>query len=243
LAFGQHKQIESKLQKRNWGYSYSFPRTYQRFRDYNFYAPLSPYYFPSYDPYFYSPINPWSSHRVIIPEYHYPNDGVSELRSATPDVESFFALGINLPYRVSTNDFGVGMFMAGGKENFFIFSFDIIGTNQYPHYSNISRYEATSWGDVYLGKESETYSYSIGGGRKFKNLYPYATISIFSTDNYLVYRDDTYILSSSGKYTIDGISDTQLGATLGFLVRAQNLSINFSGSTNSVLCSGIGFIF
>jgi len=235
VASGQSKEIQSKLQKRNQNYGTFIPRTY--------YEPLNPYFFPEYNPYFYSPIYPWYSPRVLIPDVTYPGIGGISRSSSTRNTNSFFTLGLNLPYRPTTNDIGVGMFMAGGKDNFFIFSLDVIGSNPYPYYSNISKYEATSWGDAYLGKESETFSYSIGGGRRFNNFYPYVAVSILSTDNYLIYWDDTYILSSTGRYTIDGVSNTQVGATFGFLVRAENISLNFSGSSTSVISGGVGFIF
>jgi hypothetical protein len=246
VASGQSKEIQSKLQKRNqtFGTNGTFiPRTYYGFPRYDFNGPINPYFFPGYDPYFYSPIYPWYSPRVLIPDVTYPSITGTTRSSSTRNTNSFFALGLNLPYRPTTNDIGVGMFMAGGKDNFFIFSLDVIGSNPYPYYSNISKYEAASWGDAYLGKESETFSYSIGGGRRFNNFYPYVAVSILSTDNYLIYWDDTYILSSNGRYTIDGISNTQMGATFGFLVRAQNVSFNFSGSSTSVISGGIGFIF
>jgi len=250
----QSKEQSSKLQKRSQKYGpyipndrgignvYVVPRN--RILPYTPYTPYTPYYSPwvypaprwGWDPYP-TPIYP----RSIPPVYHNsaPRTGSGVIRNSE---DRFLTLGLNVSAR-KNNGVGPGVFFAGGKETFFIFSFDMIGNNPYAYYPNISKWEVNSWNDYFLGRESESFSYSFGGGKKIKNFYPYTALTILDDRRYLVYFDELKILSSSGRYTIDDDSDIKYGLLFGSLYKINPIYLNLFFNTAGSFGAGLGYSF
>lgn len=247
----QTKEQSSKLQKRSQKYGHH-PSNRERSNVYV--VPrnrINPYYSPYYSPWVYPrprwDWNPYSTPvypRTIPPRDYYDSAPVIEPKiSRNSESRPFLTLGLNVPVRVN-NGVGLGMFFAGGRESFFMFSFDMVGNNPYVYYANISKWEAINeYNDLYLGREGESFSYSFGGGKRVKNFYPYAALTILDDKRYLVYFDELRILSSSGRYTIDDDSDVKYGLALGSFYRVDPISLNIFFNTAGTFGAGLGYTF
>ena len=226
------KEQFEKLQKRNhnqYGNRPSYPPPRIR----------PDYYYPyQYYPWLYrNPI--WDNQPIIV---YPPNTQYYRYSpKTTKNTDKFLTMGLNMP--ITADGVGVGVFFAGGNKSFFIFSLDMVGNNPYPYYSNISKWDVMMWNDRYLGREKETYSYSFGGGSKIKNFYPYTTITIVDEKKYLIYFDELYILSSSGRYAIDDDSDMKYGITFGSFYKVNPISLNIYTNTLGQFGVGIGYLF
>lgn len=199
------------------------------------------YYYPyQYYPWLYrNPI--WDNQPIIVYPPNTQYYRYSPKPKTTKNTDNFLTMGLNMP--ITADGVGVGIFFAGGNKSFFIFSFDMVGNNPYPYYSNISKWDVMRWNDRYLGREKETYSYSFGGGSKIKNFYPYTTITIVDEQKYLIYFDELYILSSSGRYAIDDDSDMKYGITFGSFYKVNPISLNIYTNTLGQFGVGIGYLF
>ena len=228
------KEQFEKLQKRNhnqYGSRPSYPPPRIR----------PDYYYPyQYYPWLYrNPI--WDNQPIIVYPPNTQYYRYSPKPKTTKNTDKFLTMGLNMP--ITADGVGVGVFFAGGNKSFFIFSFDMVGNNPYPYYSNISKWDVMMWNDRYLGREKETYSYSFGGGSKIKNFYPYTTITIVDEKKYLIYFDELYILSSSGRYAIDDDSDMKYGITFGSFYKVNPISLNIYTNTLGQFGVGIGYLF
>lgn len=199
------------------------------------------YYYPyQYYPWLYrNPI--WDNQPIIVYPPNTQYYRYSPKPKTTKNTDNFLTMGLNMP--ITADGVGVGIFFAGGNKSFFIFSFDMVGNNPYPYYSNISKWDVMRWNDRYLGREKETYSYSFGGGSKIKNFYTYTTITIVDEQKYLIYFDELYILSSSGRYAIDDDSDMKYGITFGSFYKVNPISLNIYTNTLGQFGVGIGYLF
>jgi len=257
---GQNREQSEKLQKREQKHRHTYggrenrnlhtvPRTriipYTPSFYYNPYNYVNPW--NRWDLYYPAPIYPGASPRIYVnpsPRIYedVPTSIVPSIRLPRNNT-SFFAAGLNIPLRINPANVGFGIYMAGGRETFFLFSFDATGTNPYEYYPNISKYDVMRWNDAYVGRELEAYSYTFGGGRKVGDAYPYVALTLLDEKNYLVYFDETYILSNSGRYSItDDEKNKKYALTIGTMYRIGSLSLNASLNTRGALGAGFGFI-
>lgn len=189
-------------------------RNEQFFRNRTFWVPT---YYPRFYPNYY-----WYTSPYIGPTPYYYTPSTSSV-----DLDVNFSVGLNLPILLNEPLAGFGVYMTFGKDIVFVTSFDMLDMNSYIYYPNISYRDVLSWGDRYSGKEIESYLINFGLGKRFKNFVPYVAFYIYSATEYSVYFDNSYILSSSGYYTIYNGQETKLGPALGTLYDINKFQLNF----------------
>jgi len=197
----------------------------------------------NFHPQFFNP-NPWfwtPSYLYVAPIYPYTYSTNSGYSSGL-DLNG--SIGFNLPIQYGDPIVGFGMYATFGKEIVFVVSYDMVGTNPYVHYWDITHRDAKSWGDSYMGIEKEISVISFGVGKKINRFTPYISLSVSIEDEYAVYFDNSYILSSSGYYTISNLTRFRLAPSFGSLVDINRLQLNLALNPLRKLATvGVGYKF
>lgn len=197
----------------------------------------------NFNPLFFNP-SPW----FWTPSYFYfPQTHLSTFPQSyrySSDVELNVSIGFNLPIQYNESKVGFGIYAAFGSEIVFIISYDMIGTNPYVHYWDITHKEAKSWGDEYMGNEKEISVISFGAGKKINSFTPYVSLSMSIEDEFAVYYDSGYILSSSGYYTIHDLTRFKWGPSFGSLVDIKRIQLNLvTNPLRKIATIGVGYKF
>lgn len=129
-----------------------------------------------------------------------------------------FSIGLSSSYSAGYPVTVGAYFTIKGEELMFLMSMEASSSPSHPYYNNIDLQYIEYWNDVFVGTETRVADIGIGLGKNIQDKYfPYLTFSILNYRQYLVYFDETYILSSTGKYVIAGSYSADVNLGIGFL--------------------------
>ena len=223
LTFGQSEEYFEKSQKR----SEKFFRNNSPII-YNPYL-VNPYNTPFYRPYIYSP---WS---------YYPRT----TRVNRNDDIKYLLLHVGFSNTFSNNTpYSYGVYVSfKGERMVTLFDIEFSNQNNYQHYDNISLGNVQYWNDDFIGELNTIFDFGIGVGPKVtSSLYPFVMASVIGSNQYLIFFDETYVLSNTGEYTINGDQSIQFNFGPGILFNYKffELKTNFEILTPRRFNFGVG---
>lgn len=229
IGFSQSEEYIEKSQKRSEKY-FNNQRNY-----YNPYL-FRPYWSPIYTPSLYRP--------------YYPNQNTNDLKTISIHIGFSNSFNTNPLFQYpSTNTtkspYSFGVYMSFKGDNMVtLFDIEVSSQNPHKHYNNIGLGNVQYWNDEFMGEFTELFDFGIGLGPKLSdNFYPFIMGSIIGSKSYLIYFDETYVLSNNGKYTINGIEsfDFNLGPGLLFNYKFFEIKTNYDLMTPKRFNVGLGF--
>ena len=197
----------------------------------------NPYYSPYYNPYDPFRHNNWgyrsryNRRRYSSGVYLNPSPVVTTpVRKSSQSDDVFFAVGIigtfptELPstfgFRVST----------GGDKIYIFGNFEYSPGNPFSYYHNITLQDVTDWSDEYRETYSTNTKWDLGIGLKINDIiHPTLAFGSNRITDYLVYFDETKVLSSNGLYSIDGGMFNRGSMTMGIDVHLEDVMIIHTG--------------
>lgn len=196
-------------------------KRFERFGYPNTILTPTPYTLPYYNPY-YNPYIPYYNNRYthLTPYY-----GLPPTTPTKSENRVVFSTGILSTVDLDKSLPSFGLYTTIGNESVF-FKLSYEGSEfEAIHYPNITIDMAEGEGigqfnDSLEGDYERYSSLFLGLGVKtIKSVYPFFGINLFRESNNLIYRDETYILSNNGYYSIRGSHKDGLNFRGGILFR------------------------
>lgn len=131
---------------------------------------------------------------------------------------SLFSIGLTSSYSYN-QPVTLGMyFTIKGDELIFLCNIETSSSPNTPYYDNIANQYIEYWNDEFLGVQNKVTDIGFGLGKNIHNKYfPYLHFSAINYREYVMYFDETYVLSSTGRYSIPGNYYTDINFGVGFL--------------------------
>jgi hypothetical protein len=192
------------------------------------FVPVYPYYNNFYNPY--NPYIPYVPNRTF---------------SRPP---SQFSVGIksSLGYEYATPTLGFYTNF-GNSRSFFHLSVEGSSSSPYEHYDNITIEDVSLiYKDTKLDEFERYLGVIIGvGGRLTPKFSPIVGLNIYEIDKDIVYLDDTNILSSDGKYSINGGSNQNFNIMVGGYYQIGSVELGLQTYFLRDIRTGltVGFVF
>jgi hypothetical protein len=168
----------------------------------------SPYYGPGRFPYqpYYGPYRPWYNNRYYRNSFYYGSVPVVASRSRVArENDPVFGFGlVSSIIADAPSTVGVRM-LIGGKYVYLFGNYQFSKMNPHSHFDNITLVDVINWNDQYQESVTTNVSWDLGVGMRInKIVYPTVSIGNNKVREYLVYFDETGVLSPNGLYSING---------------------------------------
>lgn len=114
------------------------------------------------------------------------------------------------------------------------------------YYENIHLNTAIGYGDAQISDYSENYVFDVGATFKISNsILFYGALGYVYSKDYLVFKDNTYILGNDGKYSVDAEEDgSALNVAAGLIIKSNAVYFTVGGDLEPAgVTAGVGFTF
>jgi len=137
--------------------------------------------------------------------------------SYTHTTNSSLRFSIGVLGEITTQNPTISPYLVLGRKSFIITQYHFGLPSPYPHYDNIFRWEVMEWGDEFIEMWELRREFVIGVGKSFNRISPFVGVGFPTIIKSDVYKDELYILSPTGYYSIDKRMNTNVNLKIGAL--------------------------
>lgn len=139
---------------------------------------------------------------------------------------SLFSIGLTSSYSYNQPVTLGAYFTIKGDDLMFLLNIETSSSPNIPYYDNIANQYIEYWNDEFLGVQNRVTDIGFGLGKNICNKYfPYLHFSAINYREYVMYFDETYVLSSTGKYSIPGSYYTDVNFGVGLLYQISVIEL------------------